>query len=223
MAKRPSSGRFCFYTEAREELLAMACRLFAPALIACSVHRSILPILDEIEGDMHTHSVSQPLVLAVAGVSFGWGSAGKIDSVLRALRGLSGVPPRVVGLSTDLGRPLLAGSGIDRWYEVKGTDTARIVEIVRAEGIRAGLCVLDGPTAKSLEAAGVPAVFLDSLPFLWVRNTATRHGSRDGRGQLLPHQRRHRGHGGLPLRRLLVRRLPRPRADRDRVARRPVP
>jgi len=116
---------------------------------------------------MNTHSVDRPLVLAVAGVSFGWGSAGKLDSVLRALRGRCVVPPRVVGLSTDLGRPLLAGSGIDRWYEVKGTDTARIAEIVHAEGIRAGLCVLDGPTAKSLEAAGVPAVFLDSLPFLW--------------------------------------------------------
>ncbi|AZP22439.1 hydroxymethylcytosylglucuronate/cytosylglucuronate synthase [Streptomyces aquilus] len=116
---------------------------------------------------MNTRSVGRPLVLAVAGVSFGWGSAGKIDSVLRALRALCPVPPRVVGLSTDLGRPLLAGSGIDRWYEVKGTDTARIAEIVRAEGIRAGLCVLDGPTAKSLETAGVPAVFLDSLPFLW--------------------------------------------------------
>ncbi|WP_179851237.1 hydroxymethylcytosylglucuronate/cytosylglucuronate synthase [Streptomyces sp. TLI_55] len=117
--------------------------------------------------------MSRPLVLAVAGVSFGWGSAGKIDSVVRALRGLCRVPPRVVGLSTDLGRPLLAGSGIDRWYEVKGTDTARIAEIVRAEGIRAGLCVLDGPTAKSLEAAGVPAVFLDSLPFLWSEGDLT--------------------------------------------------
>jgi len=30
---------------------------------------------------------------------------------------------------------------------------------------------------------------------------------RDGRGQLLPHRRRHRGHGGPPLRRLLVRRV----------------
>jgi len=116
---------------------------------------------------MNGLEVEQPMVLAVAGVSFGWGSAGKIASVLEALRRLCPVPPRVVGLSTDLGRPLLAGSGIDRWYEVKGADAEAVAEIVRSEGIQLGLCVLDGPTAKSLEAAGVPAVFVDSLPFLW--------------------------------------------------------
>ncbi|MFI9204071.1 hydroxymethylcytosylglucuronate/cytosylglucuronate synthase [Streptomyces sp. NPDC053048] len=110
---------------------------------------------------------SKAPTVAVAGADFGWGSSGKLSAVVTALRARSVRPPRFVGLASSLGRPVLAEHGIDRWYDVPADDPAAVAEVVRAEGVTAGLVVLEGPAAMALEAAGVPTVFVDSLPFLW--------------------------------------------------------
>ncbi|MEU3356267.1 hydroxymethylcytosylglucuronate/cytosylglucuronate synthase [Streptomyces sp. NPDC037389] len=115
--------------------------------------------------------VDEPVTVAIAGAEFGWGSSGKLSAVLGALRERSGGrPPRIVGLGTGLGRPLLTGHPVASWYDLPGTAAAArdaVAGIVRAQGVRAALVVLDGPVAMALEAAGVPTVFVDSLPFLW--------------------------------------------------------
>ncbi|MGG2462029.1 hydroxymethylcytosylglucuronate/cytosylglucuronate synthase [Streptomyces sp. RGM 3693] len=108
--------------------------------------------------------------VAVAGVEFGWGSSGKLSALLTALCERSERPLRFVGLASGLGRPLLAGQGIERWYDLPATAgpaRAAVAEVVRDERVRAALVVLDGAAAKALEDAGVPTVFVDSLPFLW--------------------------------------------------------
>ncbi|GAA2654989.1 hydroxymethylcytosylglucuronate/cytosylglucuronate synthase [Streptomyces lunalinharesii] len=108
--------------------------------------------------------------IAVTGVEFGWGSSGKLSALLAALRERSERPLRFVGLGSGLGRPLLAGQGIERWYDLPAGDgpaRAAVAEFVRDERVRAALVVLDGAAATALEGAGVPTVFVDSLPFLW--------------------------------------------------------
>ncbi|MGW7078226.1 hydroxymethylcytosylglucuronate/cytosylglucuronate synthase [Streptomyces sp. NPDC054866] len=115
---------------------------------------------------------SAPVTVAVAGAEFGWGSSGKLSAVLAALRERSARPLRFVGLASGLGRPLLAQHAVDRWYDLPdgapaGERTDAVAKVVEAEGIDAAVVVLDGPAAMALEAAGVPTVFVDSLPFLW--------------------------------------------------------
>lgn len=115
---------------------------------------------------------TEPATVAVAGAEFGWGSSGKLSAVLAALRERSPRPLRFVGLASGLGRPLLAQHAVDRWYDLPvgapaGESADAVAEVVRAERIDAAVVVLDGPAAMALEAAGVPTVFVDSLPFLW--------------------------------------------------------
>ncbi|MCS0634811.1 hydroxymethylcytosylglucuronate/cytosylglucuronate synthase [Streptomyces sp. LP05-1] len=110
-----------------------------------------------------------PLV-ALAGAEFGWGSGGKLSAVLTALAERAPGPVRFIGLGSGLGRPLLAGHPVDDWYDLPRSAGHRaevIREIARDRGVAAALVVLDGPLAMSLEEAGVPTVFVDSLPFLW--------------------------------------------------------
>ncbi|GAA2271707.1 hypothetical protein GCM10010430_66970 [Kitasatospora cystarginea] len=127
---------------------------------------------------MHTDSASQ--TVAVVGAEFGWGSSGKLSAILSALHG-GPAPPgrpgppdhpapplRFIGLGSALGRPLLSEHPVDRWYDLSADGTPdTLAEIVRSEGVRAALVVLDGSAAKALQAAGVPTVFVDSLPFMW--------------------------------------------------------
>ncbi|MEV0522805.1 hydroxymethylcytosylglucuronate/cytosylglucuronate synthase [Streptomyces sp. NPDC050439] len=115
---------------------------------------------------------AEPAIVAVAGAEFGWGSSGKLSAVLAALRERSARPLRFVGLASGLGRPLLARHGVDRWYDLPvggpaGESADAVAKVVEAERIDAAVVVLDGPAAMALEAAGVPTVFVDSLPFLW--------------------------------------------------------
>lgn len=112
----------------------------------------------------------EPVTVALSGAEFGWGSSGKLSAVLSALRARSPVPLRFVGLDSGLGRPLLAEHPVERWYDLPDSApgvAGVIEEVVRSHGVRAAVVVLDGPVAKALEAAGVPTVFVDSLPFLW--------------------------------------------------------
>ncbi|MEV4742323.1 hydroxymethylcytosylglucuronate/cytosylglucuronate synthase [Streptomyces sp. NPDC049555] len=112
----------------------------------------------------------EPVTVALAGVEFGWGSSGKLGAVLSALRQAPCGALEFVGLGSGLGRPLLAEHAVDAWYDLPAPAEglrAAVTEIVRVRRVRAALVVLDGRLAKALEAAGVPTVFVDSLPFLW--------------------------------------------------------
>ncbi|WP_367133754.1 MULTISPECIES: hydroxymethylcytosylglucuronate/cytosylglucuronate synthase [Streptomyces] len=112
----------------------------------------------------------RPVTVALAGVEFGWGSSGKLSAVLSALRERAQPPLRFVGLASGLGRPLLAEHTVDCWYDLPESAAERRVavgRIVRSHGVRAAVVVLDGAVASALEAAGVPTVFVDSLPFMW--------------------------------------------------------
>ncbi|WP_372411353.1 hydroxymethylcytosylglucuronate/cytosylglucuronate synthase [Streptomyces luteireticuli] len=101
---------------------------------------------------------SQRVTVAVAGAEFGWGSSGKLRAVMEAVRERAGVSVRFVGIGSGLGRPLLADQPVERWYD--SGDQVR-------EQVSAAVVVLDGAAAQGLEKAGVPTVFVDSLPFLW--------------------------------------------------------
>ncbi|MEU6708980.1 hydroxymethylcytosylglucuronate/cytosylglucuronate synthase [Streptomyces wuyuanensis] len=120
----------------------------------------------------HDAGIGPTATLAIAGVEFGWGSAGKLSAVLAALGERRSRPLRLIGLGSGLGRPLLAEHDIDHWYELptdplNGKLGTAIEEVVHAERIDAAVVVLDGPVAIALEALSVPTVFVDSLPFLW--------------------------------------------------------
>ncbi len=111
-----------------------------------------------------------PVTVAVSGVEFGWGSSGKLSAVLAALRQRTSAPLRFVGLASGIGRTVLAGHAVERWYDLPtspGEVPRAVRDIVRSQGVRAAVVVLDGDVAKALESAGIPTVFVDSLPFLW--------------------------------------------------------
>ncbi|MGW1992110.1 hydroxymethylcytosylglucuronate/cytosylglucuronate synthase [Embleya sp. NPDC001921] len=117
---------------------------------------------------MRTDSNARTVV--VSGVEFGWGSTGKLGAILSAARERSTEPLRFVGLASELGRPVLSEHAIDRWYDLPDTEEdvpATLDAITRSERAAAAVVVLDGALAKTLEASGVPTVFVDSLPFLW--------------------------------------------------------
>ncbi|MGI5478665.1 hydroxymethylcytosylglucuronate/cytosylglucuronate synthase [Streptomyces lavendofoliae] len=106
----------------------------------------------------------------MAGAEFGWGSGGKLSAVLSALAERSAGPLRLIGIGSGLGRPLLAAHPVETWYDLPesaGTTLDTVRQLVRSQRVTAALVVLDGPLAKALESAGVPTVFVDSLPFLW--------------------------------------------------------
>ena len=107
------------------------------------------------------------MVVAVSGVEFGWGSAGKLDAVMAAVIARAGGPVRFVGLGSRLGRPVLANSGVSVWHDADPGDVSGVAEIVNRERVRVAVSVLDAARAKTLEKLGVPTVFVDSLPFLW--------------------------------------------------------
>ncbi|MFD9595287.1 hydroxymethylcytosylglucuronate/cytosylglucuronate synthase [Kitasatospora sp. NPDC059973] len=118
----------------------------------------------------HHSSRSGPATVALVGAEFGWGSSGKLSAVLSALRDRPTPPLRFVGLASGLGRPLLAEHAVDAWHDLPadpGRLAPAVEEFVRSQGVRAAVVVLDGAAATALLAAGVPTVFVDSLPFLW--------------------------------------------------------
>ncbi|MFI6846193.1 hydroxymethylcytosylglucuronate/cytosylglucuronate synthase [Kitasatospora sp. NBC_00085] len=114
---------------------------------------------------------SAPVTVALVGAEFGWGSSGKLSAVLSALRDRPRTPPlRFVGLASGLGRPLLAEHTVDDWHDLPDDpdrSAAAVRDVVRSQQVRAAVVVLDGAAANDLLAAGVPTVFVDSLPFLW--------------------------------------------------------
>ncbi|TFE31014.1 hydroxymethylcytosylglucuronate/cytosylglucuronate synthase [Frankia sp. B2] len=107
--------------------------------------------------------------LVFCGIDFGWGSAGKLHSILRALCPGPGSPPRLVGLGTLLGRDLLAELPVEAWYDECPRDIAELRMLLDRHGVAAGLVVLEPAVAAALEDAGCPTVYVDSLPHLWTK------------------------------------------------------
>jgi hydroxymethylcytosylglucuronate/cytosylglucuronate synthase len=101
--------------------------------------------------------------IAISGVNFGWGSAGKIASIVEALA----KPANLVLVNTSLGRPVLRGIDVAAEIQECPTDPTRLRPILGELGIDAALVVLDPHVASSIEDAGTPVVYVDSLPFLW--------------------------------------------------------
>ncbi|MFD3441097.1 hydroxymethylcytosylglucuronate/cytosylglucuronate synthase [Streptomyces sp. NPDC058685] len=118
--------------------------------------------------DHQVRADSRPLRILASGVNFGWGSAGKLSSVLRALG--SRVELEVTGVGTELGRPVLAGLGITRWRTVDASDTAQVDALVAELAPDLALVVLDPELATALQNTGCPVIYVDSLPFLWTEH-----------------------------------------------------
>lgn len=108
------------------------------------------------------------LRVAVAGVNFGWGSAGKLAAILEALRAdAPGV--HVTGYATELGRKILPDGLVDHWSDCDESDAAAAAAaILRAEHA-AALVILDPDLAEAVQAGGCPVIYVDSLPYLWTQ------------------------------------------------------
>ncbi|MFG2134825.1 hydroxymethylcytosylglucuronate/cytosylglucuronate synthase [Streptomyces sp. NPDC048751] len=118
--------------------------------------------------DHQVRAGSRPLRILVSGVNFGWGSAGKLSSVLGALRSRTDL--EVTGIGTELGRPVLADLGITRWRTVDASDAAQVDALVAELAPDLALVILDPALATALQGAGCPVIYVDSLPFLWTEH-----------------------------------------------------
>jgi hydroxymethylcytosylglucuronate/cytosylglucuronate synthase len=101
--------------------------------------------------------------IAISGVNFGWGSAGKIASIVAALT----EPFNLVLVNTSLGRPILRGINVAAEIPDCPTGPAQLEQLLGELCVDAALVVLDPLVATSIEEAGTPVVYVDSLPFLW--------------------------------------------------------
>ncbi|MES4889401.1 hydroxymethylcytosylglucuronate/cytosylglucuronate synthase [Streptomyces sp. NPDC096012] len=110
------------------------------------------------------------VTVALCGVEFGWGSAGKLGAIVHALRAELGDCVRFVGLGSRLGREIVRGHGVEEWHDVDLGDTRALRALVDERSLDAAVCVLDRTAAVALEDAGCPVVFVDSLPFLWTKD-----------------------------------------------------
>lgn len=110
-------------------------------------------------------SRKQGPAVVVAGVEFGWGSAGKLDAIIEELRRMGDI--RVVVLGTRLGRPVLGAVSVEAWYEEWPSGDGELHQLLRTHGVAAGLVILDPKAAERLESASVPTVYVDSIPYLW--------------------------------------------------------
>jgi hydroxymethylcytosylglucuronate/cytosylglucuronate synthase len=103
--------------------------------------------------------------IAVCGVDFGWGSAGKLSAILSAIARHGGL--RTIVFGTKLGRPVLAGVNVEAWYEVWPSDGLVMRSVLERHRVAAAVVVLDPLAADRLVAAGIPTVYVDSIPYLW--------------------------------------------------------
>ncbi len=103
--------------------------------------------------------------IAVCGVDFGWGSAGKLSAILSATARHGEL--RTVVLGTKLGRPVLAEANVEAWYEEWPRDVKTLRSVLDRHGVVAAVVVLDPAAADSLVKAGIPTVYVDSIPYLW--------------------------------------------------------
>jgi len=105
--------------------------------------------------------------LAVCGVDFGWGSAGKLRAILGEC--VKTIPDlRVVMLGTSLGRPILGGLRVEAWHEHWPAEPTELGALMSRYGVNAGLVVLDPVAADAFERSGCPTTYVDSIPYMWV-------------------------------------------------------
>lgn len=109
-----------------------------------------------------------PLRILVSGVDFGWGSAGKLSSILEAL--CARAAATVIGLGTALGRPVLGDRAVTEWRYTDSADRTAVQALVKETKPDLALVVLDPALADALQDAGCPVVYVDSLPFLWTEH-----------------------------------------------------
>ncbi|MFJ9854835.1 hydroxymethylcytosylglucuronate/cytosylglucuronate synthase [Streptomyces sp. NPDC101150] len=111
-------------------------------------------------------SPARTLRVLVSGVDFGWGSAGKLSSVVEALAARIAV--EAIGVGTELGRPVLAGHHFTQWRQRPNPDDHfQVASLVAKTAANVAVVVLDPALATALQRAGCPVVYIDSLPFLW--------------------------------------------------------
>jgi hydroxymethylcytosylglucuronate/cytosylglucuronate synthase len=108
--------------------------------------------------------------LLICGVDFGWGSAGKLESILRVLINRCGYDLKLVVLGTSLGRPVLGNLPVEAWYEREPLLLDRVRVIIDRHQVTAALVVLDPEVASAIERVGCPTVYVDSLPYLWTEH-----------------------------------------------------
>lgn len=108
--------------------------------------------------------------LLISTSDFGYGSSGKLDSILQALA------PHDFGLvrlgSADGG--VILSVTPDFAYAAT-SDPAALRDLARRHDVHAALVVGGAQTANVLEDAGIRVVFVDSLPFLWTDEDPVAH------------------------------------------------
>jgi hydroxymethylcytosylglucuronate/cytosylglucuronate synthase len=127
-----------------------------------------MDVLATTEELIDRDSEAQPFsgqAIAVCCADFGWGSAGKLSAILSALTRRESM--RTVILGTKLGKPVLSGISAEAWYEDWPSDAAALRTLLDSHGVAAAMVVLDPDAADSLMAAGIPTVYVDSIPYLW--------------------------------------------------------
>ncbi len=105
-----------------------------------------------------------PAIL-VSVVDFGFGSAGKLSSIMDYLPECE-----FIWLGASQGQRILDRGRFSAWYE--DLESTPLSVILAAHDIRGALVILDHEMAVTIEGAGIPVVFVDSLPHLWTENDA---------------------------------------------------
>jgi hydroxymethylcytosylglucuronate/cytosylglucuronate synthase len=100
-----------------------------------------------------------PRVL-VSVVDFGFGSAGKLSSIMDFLPGYE-----FVWLGASQGKRIVDPDRFSAWYPDLAASSLH--EILATHEIKVALVILDHDLAVAIEKLGTPVVFVDSLPHLW--------------------------------------------------------
>jgi hydroxymethylcytosylglucuronate/cytosylglucuronate synthase len=107
---------------------------------------------------------------AVCGVDFGWGSAGTLIAILKALKARGGDDVEVLGVGTSLGQRIFPSGLVSSWIDADAKQPGALEGMLRDLDPDGGLVVLDPEAADEFEAAGCPVVYVDSLPYLWTEH-----------------------------------------------------
>lgn len=99
--------------------------------------------------------------LLVASVDFGYGSSGKLSSILDELPEY-----QYVLASSTHSRHIMSRERPTAYYPVLSTEE-QIRVVTRQHGLSGALVVLNPDFAELCFRAGLPTVYVDSLPFLW--------------------------------------------------------
>src|SRR5580658_4518674 len=112
----------------------------------------------------------RPSSLAVAGDSFGWGSAGLLAAVLDAISQRGNGHTRFLGLDTDTGRPVLRQHAVHNWADTSELTGDELGNLLTRHSVEAAVVVLNAELAIRLERVGCPVIYVDSIPFAWTEN-----------------------------------------------------